>query len=123
VSGVTPTTGAIHHVSLETAPSDADSCARFFELLGFVRVTPPAALKERTVWLSLESQQIHLLFTDVPANPPFGHIAVTLDDFAGALERLRSGGFSIEPNPDPWRCLCRDAAGHRVEIIARRHAP
>ncbi|HEV3479511.1 MAG TPA: VOC family protein [Gaiellaceae bacterium] len=55
----------------------------------------------------------------------YGHIALTVDDLDGTLERLASQG--IEPERPPYRvreggsplCFVRDPDGYRVELIER----
>jgi lactoylglutathione lyase len=55
----------------------------------------------------------------------YGHIAVSVDDLAATLERLREQG--IEPEREPYRvrdggsliCFVRDPDGYRVELIDR----
>jgi lactoylglutathione lyase len=55
----------------------------------------------------------------------YGHIAVSVDDLAATLERLREHG--IEPEREPYRvrdggsliCFVRDPDGYRVELIDR----
>jgi lactoylglutathione lyase len=55
----------------------------------------------------------------------YGHIAVSVDDLAATLDRLRGQG--IEPEREPYRvreggsliCFVRDPDGYRVELIDR----
>src|SRR5262249_28717892 len=55
----------------------------------------------------------------------YGHVALTVDDLDGTLERLSSQG--IEPERPPYSvreggsrlCFVRDPAGYRIERIAR----
>jgi lactoylglutathione lyase len=55
----------------------------------------------------------------------YGHIAVSVDDLAATLERLRRHG--IDPEREPYRvreggsliCFVRDPDGYRVELIDR----
>jgi lactoylglutathione lyase len=55
----------------------------------------------------------------------YGHIALTVEDLDGALERLAAEG--IEPERPPYRvreggsriCFVRDPDGYRVELIER----
>jgi lactoylglutathione lyase len=56
----------------------------------------------------------------------YGHIAVTVDDLDGALDRLKSG-HGIEPERPPYSvreggsrlCFVRDPDGYRIELIER----
>jgi lactoylglutathione lyase len=55
----------------------------------------------------------------------YGHVALTVEDLDGTLERLAAQG--IEPEREPYRireggsrlCFVRDPDGYRVEIIER----
>ena len=56
----------------------------------------------------------------------YGHIALTVDDLDGTLERLAEQG--IEPERPPYQvreggskiCFIRDPDGYRVELIEKR---
>lgn len=111
----------IHHVALEVRRDDADACERFWGLLGFTRVDPPASLRDRAVWVERDDTQIHLLYADDPVAPPSGHVAVVAADYDATLDALRDGGFEPQPRTEHWgapRCFVRDPAGHRVEVMA-----
>src|SRR3954447_15985601 len=107
----------LHHVALETRAADAEACAEFFALLGFARLGPPPALRERAVWLARGTQQIHLLLTDDPVVPPSGHVAVVVDDYEATVARLGEVARRAEHGGSP-RCFARDPAGHMVEVMA-----
>ncbi len=55
----------------------------------------------------------------------YGHIALTVDDLDGTLERLKGQG--IEPERPPYQvreggsrlCFVRDPDGYRIELIER----
>ena len=55
----------------------------------------------------------------------YGHIAVSVDDLAATLERLREQGIEAEREPYRVReggsliCFVRDPDGYRVELIDR----
>jgi catechol 2,3-dioxygenase-like lactoylglutathione lyase family enzyme len=111
----------IGHVALEVRRDDAGECERFWALLGFARVEPPASLRDRTVWVERHGTQIHLLFADDPVTMPEGHVAVVAGDYDATLEALRDGGFAPEPRTEHWgspRAFVRCPAGHRVEVMA-----
>ena len=111
----------IQHVALEVRREDAGACERFWSLLGFARVEPPAALRDRAVWVERRGTQIHLLFTDDPAAMPEGHVAVVAGDYEATLAALRDGGFDPQPRSEHWgaaRSFVRSPAGHRVEVMA-----
>lgn len=111
----------VHHVSLETRPEEAETAASFWALLGFERVEPPSALRDRVVWVQRGSTQVHLLFVDDPVVMPEGHVAVVAGDYDGALQRLEDAGFTVEPRAEHWgapRCYVTAPGGHRVEVMA-----
>ena len=111
----------IHHVALEVSRDAVEADARFWELLGFARVEPPSGLRDRAAWLEAEGQQVHLLFSEAPVAPPSGHVALHVEDFAGACARLADAGFEVEPRRRHWgaeRASVRSPAGHLVELMA-----
>lgn len=110
----------LHHVGIEVAPADVESAAGFFELIGFARVEPPAAL-QRYTWLEREGTQIHLMPEDDPTVPSPGHLALVAPDFDATVARLREHGFEVEPKGEHWgqpRALAIAPGGHRVELMA-----
>jgi len=111
----------IQHVAVETRPGDADACAAFFALLGFVEVEPPPTLRDRARWLQRGPTQVHLLYAEDPVVPPRGHLAVVLDDYDAGVAALRQAGHRVEPRAEHWgspRAYVRDPAGHLVELMA-----
>lgn len=115
----------LHHVGIEVAPADIEAAARFFELIGFVRVEPPEGLRKYT-WLEREGTQIHLMPEDGPTVPSPGHLAVVAPDFDGTVARLRENGFEVEPKREHWgqpRVLAIAPGGHRVELMAAPPPP
>ena len=112
----------LQHVSLEVGRDQVERCAAFWELLGFARVEPPPALRERATWLEREGTQVHLMYADDPIAPPAGHTAVVAADYDATLDRLRGAGYAPEPRPEHWgapRCFVRAPGGHRVEVMSR----
>ncbi len=112
----------IQHVALETREEDAEDEVRFWALLGFAEVEPPAALRQRSRWVERAGTQVHLLFAETPVVPPGGHVAVVAEDHAATLDRLRDAGFAPAPRAEHWgapRAFVRSPAGHRVEVMAR----
>jgi len=111
----------IHHITLETRPADVDAALAFWTLLGFAPVTPPASLATRAAWMQRAGTQIHLLFVDRPTVMPEGHVAVVVEDYEAALQRLRVAGFAPEPRREHWnapRAYVVAPGGHRVELMA-----
>lgn len=112
---------SLQHAALETRHGDVEAEVAFWALLGFERVEPPPALRERAVWLQQGTAQIHLLLTHEPVAPPRGHVAVTAPDHVAALERLRAAGHEVDERARHWgapRAFARTPAGHRVEVMA-----
>lgn len=115
----------LHHVGIEVAPADIEAAAGFFELIGFARVEPPAALRKYT-WLEREGTQVHLMPEDDPTVPSPGHLAVVAPDFDITVARLREHGFEVEPKGEHWgqpRVVAIAPGGHRVELMAAPPAP
>jgi len=117
--------GGLQHVSLETRHADAEAEARFWTLLGFTRIAPPASLGESRAWWFQAPDgvtQIHLLFEDDdPVAPPAGHVAVVVDGWIATLAALTAAGFDIEDRAAHWdapRAYVRTPGGHRVELMA-----
>ena len=111
----------IHHVALETARADGPAAEAFWRLLGFEPVDPPHALRERAAWLEHAGTQVHLLWNDAPTAPPKGHVAVVLEGYDAAVERLRAAGHDVEPRQEHWgepRAFVSAPGGHRVEVMA-----
>jgi lactoylglutathione lyase len=56
----------------------------------------------------------------------YGHVALTVEDLDGTLERLKAQGIEPERKPYTVReggsrlCFVRDPDGYRVELIERR---
>ena len=111
----------IQHVALEVRPDALEACVGFYALLGFERVEPPASLAGRAAWVERAGTQVHLLLSDDPVALPEGHVAVVVERYEAALERLRAEGHSPEARREHWgspRAFVRDPAGNRVELMA-----
>ena len=111
----------IGHVAIEVREADAEACVRFWGLLGFARVEPPASLAARAAWVQSGATQVHLLFAAAPVVPSEGHVAVIAGDYEGTLAALREAGFEPEPRTEHWgspRAFVNCPAGHRVELMA-----
>jgi catechol 2,3-dioxygenase-like lactoylglutathione lyase family enzyme len=111
----------IQHVAIEVRGADVEACVRFWALLGFERVEPPATLAARSAWMQAGGTQVHLLLADEPVVPPEGHVAVVVGDYDATLEALREAGSEPDPRTQHWgspRAFVRCPAGHRVELMA-----
>ena len=110
----------LHHVGIEVAPHDLERSVRFWELVGFERVEPPAALAQ-FIWLEQGGTQIHLLPAESPTGPPQGHVAVVAPDFEGAVASLLEAGFEVDRRSAYWgapRAKATAPGGHTVELMA-----
>ena len=86
----------LRHVGIEVAPADIERSIRFWELLGFEQVEPPAALAEFT-WLEREGTQIHLLPTEEPTVPAPDTSRSSPRTSRQRSRRLADAGFEVEP--------------------------
>ena len=110
----------LHHVGIEVSPVEIDRSVRFWELLGFRRVEPPASLSEY-IWMAHEGTQIHLMPTASPTVPSRGHVAVVAPDFEAAFAHLVDSGFEVERRREHWgaaRAKATAPGGHVVELMA-----
>ena len=111
----------IQHVAIEVREEDVEACVRFWALLGFEAVDPPATLAGRSAWVRAGGTQVHLLFVAEPVVAPEGHVAVVVGDYDATLAALREAGFEPEPRTEHWgspRAFVRSPTGHRVELMA-----
>jgi catechol 2,3-dioxygenase-like lactoylglutathione lyase family enzyme len=116
----------LQHVTLELRREDWEAAKRFWSLVGFEQVEPPGPLGERSAWVERHGTQIHLQWHDEPVAPPEGHAAVVVDDWEGAVARLREEGFEVDEGERAWgaaRCFVRAPGGHRVELMAAPPPP
>ena len=110
----------LQHVSIEVRSEDVEACVRFYALIGFEQVDPPATLGDRATWVQRGPTQVHLMLADEPVIPPSGHHAVVVDDYERTLAALRDAGFDPEGRQEHWGCarsFVRNPAGHRVELM------
>ncbi|WCB96647.1 hypothetical protein DSM104299_05412 [Baekduia alba] len=117
---MTPT--GLQHVALPTLRSDVEAEVRFWALLGFVVVTPPATLAERATWVQAgDGTQIHLLYVSEAAERS-GHVAVVAPaPFDATFAALTAAGFTPEPRTSHWgaaRAYVHTPGGHLVELMA-----
>src|ERR687887_1020966 len=111
--------------------TDIDRSIAFYEKLGFEeRRRVPIRDEATNVFMGLPGDGDRLELTvNVGREEPYeigtgyGHIALTVDDLDGTLERLAAAG--IEPERPPYTvskggsrlCFVRDPDGYRVELI------
>jgi lactoylglutathione lyase len=109
---------------------DIDSSVSFYEALGFEEVGRlPIRDEAINVFMGLPGDGPRLELTynhgvdSYELGSGYNHIAVTVDDLDGTLERL--GDKGIEPEKPPYSvreggnrlCFVRDPDGYRIELI------
>jgi lactoylglutathione lyase len=114
---------------------DIDRSVAFYEALGFEeRRRAPIREEAINVFMGLpgDGDRLELTYNfGVDAyeiGTGYGHIAVSVDDLAATLERLKEQ--EIEPEREPYRvreggallCFVRDPDGYRIELIDRSGA-
>jgi catechol 2,3-dioxygenase-like lactoylglutathione lyase family enzyme len=110
----------IQHVTRQIPPATLDACVKFYGLLGFASVDPPAGIAGRAVWLQLGPTQLHLMLV-ADATPDSGHVAIVADAYDASVTRLQQAGHQVEPRHPHWgaaRAYIRDPAGNLVELMA-----
>jgi lactoylglutathione lyase len=112
--------------------TDPDASVEFYEALGFEkRRELPIRDEAINIFMGLPGDDDRLELTynfgveSYELGSGYGHIAVTVDDHDGTLERL--AGQGIEPEKPPYSvreggsrlCFVRDPDGYRIELIER----
>jgi lactoylglutathione lyase len=112
--------------------TDIDLSVAFYEALGFEeRGRMPIRDEATNVFMGLpgDGDRLELTYNhgvdSYELGTGYGHIAVTVDDLDGSLERLAEKG--IEPEKPPYQvreggsrlCFVPDPDGYRIEIIER----
>ena len=111
---------------------DIDRSVSFYEKLGFEEVGRfPIRDEAINVFMGLPDDGARLELTynhgvdSYELGTGYNHIAVTVDDMDGTLERLADQG--IEPEKPPYSvreggsrlCFVRDPDGYRIELIEK----
>ena len=111
---------------------DIDRSVAFYTALGFEeRRRLPIREEAINVFMGLpgDDDRLELTFNfgvdSYEIGTGYGHIAVSVDDLAQTLKRLKEQG--IEPEREPYRvreggsliCFVRDPDGYRIELIDR----
>jgi lactoylglutathione lyase len=112
--------------------TDPDAAVEFYEALGFEkRRELPIREEAINIFMGLpgDGDRLELTYNfgveSYELGTGYGHIAVTVDDLDGTLERL--AGQGIEPEKAPYSvreggsrlCFVRDPDGYRIELIER----
>jgi len=110
---------------------DPGASVDFYQKLGFeVLMRMPIRDEATNIFMGLpgDGARLELTHNHDVAEPyeigtGYGHIAITVEDLDGALERL--AGLGIEPERPPYTvreggsrlCFVRDPDGYRIELI------
>jgi len=112
--------------------TDPDASVEFYEALGFEkRRELPIREEAINIFMGLpgDGDRLELTYNfgveSYELGTGYGHIAITVDDLDGTLERL--AGQGIEPEKPPYSvreggsrlCFVRDPDGYRIELIER----
>jgi lactoylglutathione lyase len=113
--------------------TDIDRSVAFYNALGFEeRRRLPIREEAINVFMGLpgDGDRLELTYNfgvdSYEIGTGYGHIAITVDDMNGTLERLATQG--IEPERPPYKvseggsfiAFVRDPDGYRVELIERK---
>jgi lactoylglutathione lyase len=112
--------------------TDPEKSVAFYEALGFEkRRELPIRDEAINIFMGLPGDDDRLELThnfgvdSYELGTGYGHIALTVDDLDGTLERLAGQGIDPERTPYTVReggsrlCFVRDPDGYRVELIER----
>lgn len=113
----------IHHVSLEVDKQLIAEERLFWSLLGFHEMMLPSRDRRGIHWLVNRETQtvVHLMPSEWPTIPEFGHTAVIPPDFSRAIAGLCRFGSSPEQARDYFgraRVYIKSPSGHQVEALA-----
>jgi lactoylglutathione lyase len=112
--------------------TDPEKSVAFYEALGFEkRRELPIREEAINIFMGLpgDDERLELTYNfgveSYELGTGYGHIAVTVENLDGTLERL--AGQAIEPERPPYTvreggsrlCFVRDPDGYRVELIER----
>src|SRR3989440_6539013 len=112
--------------------TEPERSVAFYEALGFEeRRRMPIREEAINIFMGLpgDADRLELTYNfgvdSYELGTGYGHIAITVDDLDGTLERLASQG--IEPEREPYSvrdggsrlCFVREPDGYRVEVIQR----
>jgi lactoylglutathione lyase len=112
--------------------TDPEASVEFYEALGFEkRRELPIRDEAVNIFMGLpdDGERLELTYNfgveSYELGTGYGHIAVTVEDLDGTLERLAGQGIKPEKSPYSVReggsrlCFVRDPDGYRIELIER----
>ncbi|HTR68384.1 MAG TPA: VOC family protein [Terriglobales bacterium] len=113
---------AIDHVQVAMPPGREDEARSFYrDLLGMEETPKPPELARRGgVWFRSGPVQIHLGVESHFRPAEKAHPALRCRNYLELIERLRSGGTTVEEVndiPGVHRCHIHDCFGNRLELI------
>lgn len=114
----------LHHVNVVVPPGGTDDVVPFYELLGLVRVAKPTVgVAAEGAWFDLpDGTQVHVS-ERAGAPHPEQHVALSVDDLDGVVERLVAAGHPWAARPElggARRGMTADPHGNAVELLAAR---
>ena len=111
----------LHHVNVVVAPGRTDAVAPFYELLGLTPVRKPVdGVAQTGAWFDIPGgTQLHVS-EKAGGRHPEQHFALSVDDLAGVVRRLRAAGHpwrDSNPLSGAQRGQTADPEGNAVELI------
>lgn len=121
----------LHHAAL--CVTDIARARRFYEEVLGLRAVPRPAFPFEGAWYEFaDGSQLHLIVHEAPLSlrgttdidPRDGHLALRVDSYDAAIDRLRAHGIEYRALPDnitPWaQIYVTDPDGNIVELNAER---
>lgn len=112
----------IHHVAIDVPAAELEAAVAFWALLGYDEVP---ALSGGWRWVERAGTQIHLRPAEHAAGGGW-HVAVVVDDHAGAVRALEQAGFTVQAGAEHWgapRAKTTAPGGATVELMAAPQPP
>lgn len=111
----------IHHVAIDVPAAELDAAVAFWALLGYAEVPVPPTLSGGWRWVQRAGTQVHLRPAGARAAGGGWHLAVVVDDYAGAVRALERAGFTVRAGTEHWgarRGKTVAPGGATVELMA-----
>jgi lactoylglutathione lyase len=131
MSGKSSSGGSVRFVHTNIRVRDIDASLRFYQALGFERRGRLQFESAYNLYLGLpgDGDTLELTVNESRTEPydlgdAYGHIAISVENLDGLLERLAADGIEPEKPPYPpggrteYRiCFVQDPDGYRIELI------